>query len=56
MRVGYNFVDAQGEFVFPNHKDYGVLLVVENTERPDYFRLVAAKLGFDHQVIEEESW
>ena len=56
VRVRYNFIDAQGEWVFPSHKEYGVLLIAENTERPEFLRSLAAKLGFEHQVIEEESW
>ena len=55
-RVRYNFVDEQGEWVYPDHKEYAVILDAESTERPDFFRSLAAKLGFEHKVIEEASW
>jgi len=56
VRVGYNFVDAEGEWFHSEHIEYGVLLVVENTERPDFFRALAVKLGFENKVIEEKTW
>jgi len=55
-RVRYNFVDAEGEWAYPEHREYGVLLDVESTERPDFFRALAVKLGFENKVMDEENW
>jgi hypothetical protein len=56
VQVKYNFVVEQEEWGYPQHKEYGVLIVAENTERPDFFRSLATNLKFENMVLEEMLW
>ncbi|MDQ3820275.1 MAG: hypothetical protein M3362_21695 [Acidobacteriota bacterium] len=56
VQVKYNFVVAQEGWDYPQHQEYGVLIVAEETERPDFFRSLVINLGFENMVLEEMSW
>jgi len=56
LKVKYNFVDAQGEWDFPEHPDLRVLIVVEETNRPEFFQQFAANLGFQVATIRDKPW
>ena len=56
VRVSPNFVASMDEWTYPAHQDYVVLLSIEDTERPDFFRALVSNLKFENTVIEEKSW
>ena len=53
--VKFNFVVEQEEWDYPQHKNYGVLVVAGNTERPEFFRRLIEQLGFQSKVIKERA-
>ena len=56
VRVKNNFVDPEGEWDYPSHRDYGILVVADRTDRPEYVRALAAGLGYESSVLEERAW
>lgn len=60
VHVKYNaYPYADGwelEWKYPEHQEYGVLIVVLQTERPDFFRSLALNIGFEQAVLKEVSW
>ena len=56
VKVKYNFVEEEGEWDFPNHQQFSVLIVIEQTDRPEYFRQLASSLGLHAEVIRDEPW
>ena len=60
VHVKYNLLtDKEGwnqEWKYPEHREYGVLIVVLQTERPDFFRSLALNIGFEQAVLKEVSW
>ena len=56
VRVKYNFVAAEGGWDYPEHREYGVLIVAEQTERPEYVRALVAGLPYESRVLEERLW
>ena len=49
--VKYNFVDSTGDWEAEGFKDSGVLMRVDETDRPEYFEALARDIGFDPVVI-----
>jgi hypothetical protein len=60
VHVKYNlYPDREGwnqEWKYPEHREYSVLIVVLQTERPDFFRSLALNTGFEQAVLKEVSW
>jgi hypothetical protein len=60
VHIKYNlYTDREGwnqEWKYPEDQEYGVLLVVLRTERPDFFRSLALNTGFKQAVLKEVSW
>ena len=56
VRVKYNFVAGMGDWDYPGSREYGVLIVAGETERPDYVRALAAGLGYESRALEERAW
>lgn len=56
VRVKYHFVAAEGEWDYPQHKEYAILIVAGQTERPDFVWRLAAGLGFESSILEESKW
>ncbi|MCB0325531.1 MAG: hypothetical protein KDD69_18245, partial [Bdellovibrionales bacterium] len=56
LQVKYNYVGFQGAWDYPDQKGFGVLVVADETERPDYVRELVTALGFESSVIEEFEW
>ena len=56
VQVKYNFVAAEGEWDDPAHRDYGILIVAEQTNRPGYLHALATGLGYESNVLEESAW
>ena len=60
VHVKYNLLtDKDGwnqEWKYPEHQGYGVLIVVLQTERPDFFRSLALNIGFKQAVWKEVTW
>jgi hypothetical protein len=56
VQVKYNFVAAEGEWDYPAHQVYGILLIAGETERPEYMRALATGLGYESSVLEESVW
>jgi hypothetical protein len=60
VHVKYNLLtDKEGwnqEWKFPEYQEYGVLIVVVQTERPEFFRSLALSIGFEQAVLKEVSW
>ncbi len=49
--VKYNFVDSTGDWEAEGFKEFGVLMRVDETDRPEYFEALARDIGFDPVVI-----
>ena len=49
--VKYNFVDSTGDWEAEGFKEFGVLMRVAETDRPEYFEALARDIGFDPVVI-----
>ena len=56
VKVKYNFVDGMDDWDYPEQQEYAVLIVAEETERPDHLRALAAGLGYESRVLEEHMW
>ena|SRR5438045_2644155 len=56
VKVKYNFVVAEEEWDYPKHKEYSVLIVVEDTERPDFFRSLATNIGFENMILAQSDF
>jgi hypothetical protein len=56
VMVKLNFVDEEGEWDFPTHQHFAVLIVVGETERPEFFHQLATKLGLEAEVIRDKPW
>ena len=56
VQVKYNFVAAEGEWDYPAHQDYGILVIAGETERPEYVHALATGLGYESRVLEESAW
>ena len=54
VSVKYNSVE--GEWDYPEHQDYEVLVVAGKTDRPEYVRAIAEALGFEYHILEERFW
>lgn len=56
VMVKYNFVEEEGEWDFPDHRHFTVLIVIGQTDRPEFFRQLATKLGLQAEVISDKPW
>ncbi len=51
LRVRYNFVESTGDWGAEGFKSFGVLMIVDETERPEYFETLARDTGLATVVI-----
>lgn len=56
VKVKYNFVEEENEWDYPEHKDFGVLIVAEQTERPDHIVKLVSGLPFETALVERMEW
>ena len=49
--VKYNFVEGTGDWGAEGFKSFGVLMIVDETERPEYFETLARDTGLATVVI-----
>ncbi|TVQ04624.1 MAG: hypothetical protein EA381_00245 [Planctomycetaceae bacterium] len=54
--VKYNFVEDENEWDYPGLKDYNVLVVAEETDRPDFIESLVSGLGILSTVAEKTKW
>ena len=51
VSVKYNFVEGTGDWGAEGFKSFGVLMIVDETERPEYFETLARDTGLATVVI-----
>ena len=51
VKVKYNFVDTTEDWEAEGFKEFGVLMRVDETERPEYFEALARDTGLPTVVI-----
>lgn len=63
VRVKYNHVapfgpedDPDDEWDYPSAKQYGVLVDVGETDRPEFVEELVAKMGMPFSIIKSEGW
>ena len=56
LQVKYNFVESEQEWDYPEFKQQNILLVIGTTERPEYFRELATKSGFEFKEVQCKSY
>jgi hypothetical protein len=56
LQVKYNFVESEQEWDHPEFKQQNILLVIGATERPEYFRELATKSGFEFKEVQCKSY
>lgn len=56
VMVKYNFVEDENEWDYPELKDHNVLVVAEDTERPDFIESLVSGLGIPCTVAEKRKW
>ena len=49
--VKYNFVESEEEWDHPEFKQHNIVLVVESTDRPDYFRDLVNAAGISFTEV-----
>jgi len=54
--VKYNFVEEEDEWDYPAHKDRGVLVIAQQTDRPDHIANLVMGLGVDAVLVERKKW
>jgi len=54
--VQYNYVEEEGEWNEPEFKSFHVLVIVGETERPDYFRSAVENLQINFEIIKCTQW
>jgi len=56
LQVKYNFVESEQEWDYPEFKQQNILVVIGKTERPEYFRKLAADAGFEIKEVQCNSF
>jgi len=54
--VKYNFVESTGDWEAEEFKKFGVLMRVDETERPEYFEALAQDIGLATVVIRRNEY
>jgi hypothetical protein len=54
--VKYNFVESEGEWDEPDYQHLHVLVRAGETERPEFFRSLVARLQLETEVVRYREW
>lgn len=56
LMVKYNFVEEEDEWDYPEHKDRDVLVIAQQTDRPDHIADLVVGLDIDAVLVERKEW
>src|SRR5262245_39003815 len=56
LKVKYNFVESEGEWDEPEHQSLPILVRVDGTERPEFFRGIVTSLRWETAVVRQREW